>query len=107
MKATKSLSNGQADERTLVVSNAVLPKTGLYTIMNNFISLFSGFPALRAIPVKGSFPAKEKEAISLAVSPATGCGYYCSAHTATARMAGFMNAETFGLREGTILDGRL
>ena len=107
MKATKSLNNGQADERAQVVSNAVLPKTGLYTIMNNFISLFSGFPALRAIPVKGSFPAKEKEAISLAVSETNGCGYCLSAHTALAQLAGFTNAETFGLREGTILDGRM
>ena len=111
MKTLKALTREQADEKTNAIFNAIEQKAGrlpnLYAAMGNSPQLLSGFLAFSEILGKGSFSAKEQEAISLAVSQANGCGYCLSAHTALARMAGFTEAETFGLREGTILDDRL
>lgn len=56
---------------------------------------------------KGSFSAKEIEAIKLAVSEVNACQYCLAAHTALGKMAGFTEAETLDLRAGTIADDRL
>ena len=56
---------------------------------------------------KGTFSAKEIEAIKLAVSEANGCNYCLAAHTALAKMQGFTEEETLELRATTIQDERL
>ena len=111
MKTLKALTSEHVDEKTNVIFNTILQKAGrlpnLYAAMGNSPQLLSGFLAFSDTLGKGSFSAKEKEAIALAVSETNGCGYCLSAHTALAQLAGFTEAETFGLREGTILDDRL
>ncbi len=56
---------------------------------------------------KAHFSNREAQAIYLATSEVNGCTYCLSAHTALAKMNGFTEEETFGLRAGSIEDDRL
>ncbi len=56
---------------------------------------------------KGSLSAKEREAISLAVSQVNDCLYCQSAHTAIAKMNGFTDEEAIEFRKGRSEDAKL
>lgn len=71
---------------------------------SNALSSFLGFSGEAG---KGTFSAKEIEAIKLAVSEANNCVYCKSAHTAIAKMNGFTEEETVDLRKARIADTKL
>ena len=75
--------------------------------MGNSSNLLGGFLAFEDTLKKGTFSAKENEAIALAVSQVNGCAYCLSAHTAIGKMNGFSEEETLALRDGTIADNKL
>jgi len=54
----------------------------------------------RAIAEHGSFDARTREAIALAVGAVDECAYCQSAHTAGARAAGWSLADTVAIRDG-------
>jgi AhpD family alkylhydroperoxidase len=58
-----------------------------------------------AIAKHGSFDAKTREAIALAVAAENGCAYCQSAHTAGGQAAGWSLEETVAIREGTAQPG--
>jgi AhpD family alkylhydroperoxidase len=62
----------------------------------------------RAITKHGSFDAKTREAIALAVAAVNKCAYCQSAHTVGGQAAGWSLAETVAIRDGTAeLDPKL
>jgi uncharacterized peroxidase-related enzyme len=64
----------------------------------------SSYFAFQQAQAKGTFKAKEREAIFLAVSEVNQCSYCLSAHTALGKMNGYSEEETVQLRNGTIAD---
>lgn len=56
---------------------------------------------------KGAFNAKEREAISLAVSQENGCAYCQAAHTYLGKLNGFTEEDTIALRAGSHSDKKL
>ena len=56
---------------------------------------------------KGSFNAKEREAIALIVSEVNGCEYCLVAHTMLALKRGYSKAETLDIRKGEVSDPKL
>jgi AhpD family alkylhydroperoxidase len=62
----------------------------------------------QAIAGHGSFAARTREAIALAVAAVDNCAYCQSAHTAGGQAAGWSLAETVAIRDGTaLLDPKL
>lgn len=55
-----------------------------------------------AIAAHGSFDARTREAIALAVGNVDGCDYCQAAHTLSARKAGFDQAQTLAIRAGAV-----
>ncbi len=111
MKTLKALTREQAGEKTKAIFDAVEQKIGrvpnLYAAMGYSPQLLSGFLAFSETLSEGVFWAKEKEAISLAVSQANHCEYCLSVHTSLAKMAGLTEEEIIDLRKGAILDKKL
>lgn len=70
----------------------------------NALESYLGFQGAQA---KGSFNAKEREAVFLVVSQVNGCAYCQAAHTALGKMNGFSEEETIELRQGKSQDARL
>ena len=61
-----------------------------------------------AVAEQGSFDARTREAIALAVGAVDGCDYCQAAHTAGGRKAGFTEEETVAVRRGDVsFDDRL
>ncbi len=56
---------------------------------------------------KGSFSAKENEAIALAVSQANHCEYCLAAHSTIGKMVGYSDNEVMDIRSGTVSDRKL
>ncbi|UTW64626.1 carboxymuconolactone decarboxylase family protein [bacterium SCSIO 12741] len=79
----------------------------LYAAIGYSSNALGSILAFSANAGKGTFSAKEIEAIKLATSDANGCLYCKSAHTALAKMAGFSQEETNELRKATIADPKL
>lgn len=63
--------------------------------------------ALQQAQAKGTFNAKERESVYLAVSEVNGCRYCQSAHTAIGKMNGFTDDEILQLRQGYHANPRL
>lgn len=61
----------------------------------------------QAIAERGSFDARTREAIALAVGAADACDYCQSAHTLSATKAGWTEQETIDIRKGKSVDPRL
>ena len=59
----------------------------------------------QAIAEHGSFDARTREAIALAVGAVDNCAYCQSAHTAAGRAAGWSLEHTVALRDGKPIDG--
>ncbi|HEU5006836.1 MAG TPA: carboxymuconolactone decarboxylase family protein [Jatrophihabitantaceae bacterium] len=70
------------------------------------LAAYTGLSA--AIAEHGSFDARVREAIALAVANVDGCEYCQAAHTLSAQKAGFDQAQTVAIRGGVVgFDDRL
>jgi uncharacterized peroxidase-related enzyme len=67
----------------------------------------TSYLAFQQAQAKGSFSAKEREAVFLAVSQVNGCQYCQAAHTAIGKMNGFSEEETIQLRAGAHPNAKL
>jgi AhpD family alkylhydroperoxidase len=79
----------------------------LYAVIGHSAGTLESYLAFSNAQAKGSFNAKEREAIFLAVSQANHCDYCLAVHTVVGKMNGFTEAETVQLRNGTIADKKL
>lgn len=79
----------------------------LYATIGYSSNALSSFLEFSGNAGKGTFSAKEIEAIKLATSEANNCIYCKSAHTAIAKMNGFTDEEAAQLRTATIEDEKL
>ncbi len=79
----------------------------LYATIGYSANALSSYLTFQGEQAKGSFKAKEREAIFLAISEANGCAYCLAAHTALGKMNGFTEEETIELRQGRSNDARL
>lgn len=101
----------QVDSKAQAIFDNLKKKVGM--VPNIYATIGHSSNALESLLgfseglTKGTFNAREREAISLAVSEVNGCTYCLSAHTAIAKMNGFSEEETHHLRAGTIQDQKL
>jgi len=79
----------------------------LYATIGHSSNALSNYLTFQANQAKGTFNAKEREAIFLAVSQVNECQYCLAAHTALGKMNGFTEEETIELRIGSIQNERL
>jgi len=111
MKTLKALTPEQVDQSTQEVFAGIKQKIGmlpnLYAAMGNSPELLNGFLAIEGTLKKGSFSAKEGEAIALAVSQSNYCEYCLAAHSAVGKMLGFSEQEVIDIRSGSIADRKL
>ncbi len=79
----------------------------LYATIGYSANALSSYVTFQQAQAKGTFNAREREAIFLAVSQVNDCAYCQSAHTALGKMNKFTDEEILQLRAGTISDPRL
>ena len=79
----------------------------LYATIGYSANALSSYLAFQGAQAKGTFNAKEREAVFLAVSQVNGCAYCQAAHTALGKMNGFTEEETIELRRGESDNERL
>lgn len=79
----------------------------LYATIGYSSNALAAYLDFQQTQTKGSFKAKEREAIFLAVSQVNGCNYCLAAHTALGKRNGFTEEETLALRAGTHDDEKL
>jgi len=101
----------RVDPKAQVVFDALKKNLGmvpnLYAVIGYSANALESFLAFSWAQGRGSFDAKEREAVALAVSEFNGCSYCLAAHTALAKMNGFSDEETHDLRAGTIEEPKL
>lgn len=111
MKKLRALSKESAATETRQIFEGIEKVMGMlpniYAVIGNSSNALGSYLTYSDAQKKGSFNAKEREAVFLAVSEENGCNYCLSAHTAIAKMNGFSEEETFDLRAGIIEDGKL
>jgi AhpD family alkylhydroperoxidase len=111
MKKLSALKKEQASPESVQLFNSIEKAFGMlpniYAVIGNSANALGSYLTFSDAQSKGSFNAKEREAIFLAVSQENGCNYCLSAHTAVAMMNGFSEPETLQLRAGTIQDKKL
>ncbi len=79
----------------------------LYATMGWSANALENYLTFQKNQAKGSFNAREREAVNLAVSEENQCQYCLAAHTAIGKMNGFTDAEILALRAGTIANPKL
>ena len=79
----------------------------LYAYMAQSANGLGAYLAFQQSQAKGSFNAREREAIFLVVSEVNGCKYCQSAHTYLGKGVGFTDTEILELRAGRSTDARL
>lgn len=79
----------------------------LYAYIGHSGNALTSYLAFQGAQGLGTFNAREREAIFLAVSETNGCDYCRAAHTAVGKMNGFTEEETRQLRAGTHRDRKL
>jgi AhpD family alkylhydroperoxidase len=79
----------------------------LYAYIGHSSNALRSYLAFQGAQAQGSFNAREREAVFLAVSEVNGCDYCRAAHTAVGKMNGFSDEETRQLRAGTHPDRKL
>ncbi|PIQ47284.1 MAG: alkylhydroperoxidase [Cytophagales bacterium CG12_big_fil_rev_8_21_14_0_65_40_12] len=79
----------------------------LFATIGYSANALSSYLAFQSAQAKGSFNAKEREAVFLAVSQVNGCAYCQAAHTTLGKMNGFTEEETIELRKGKSANARL
>jgi len=73
----------------------------LYATIGYSANALNSYMAYVQAQAKGSFHAKEREAVYLIVSQLNGCEYCLASHTASAIRLGWTEDETLALRAGT------
>lgn len=111
MKKLSILTKEQASEQSRKIFEGIEKSVGMlpniYSVIGNSANALGSYLTFSEAQKNGSFNAKEREAIFLAVSEENGCNYCLSAHTAIAKMNGFSEDETLQLRAGTYNDKKL
>ena len=111
MKKLSALTKATASEQSSQLFEGIEKAFGMlpniYAVIGNSANALGSYLGFSNAQKNGSFNAKEREAIFLAVSQENGCNYCLSAHTAVAMMTGFSETETLQLRAGTIQDKKL
>lgn len=79
----------------------------LYATIGYSANALESYLNFQGAQAKGSFNAKEREAVFLAVSQVNGCAYCQAAHTALGKMNGFTEEETIELRQAKSENPRL
>src|SRR4030065_1563459 len=104
MKKLSALKKEQASKKRLQIFEGIEKMVGMlpniYAVIGNSSNALGSYLTFSEAQKNGSFNAKEREAIFLAVSEENGCNYCLSAHTAVAKMNGFSEDETLLLRTG-------
>lgn len=72
----------------------------LYAVIGNSATTLNAYVAYSQAQAKGSFHAKDREAIYLIVSQFNGCEYCLASHTASALKIGWTEEETLMIRSG-------
>ncbi|MEL7001927.1 MAG: carboxymuconolactone decarboxylase family protein [Bacteroidota bacterium] len=111
MKTFKAPSRDEVSEESQQIFDNLKSQVGmvpnLYATIGYSSNALSSYLAFQGAQAKGTFNAKEREAVFLAVSQVNGCEYCLAAHTALGKMNGFSEEETIALRAGTIEDRKL
>lgn len=111
MKKLTILTKVQAPKQSRQIFESIEKSVGMlpniYAVIGNSANALSSYLTFSEVQKNGSFNAREREAIFLAVSEENGCIYCLSAHTTLAKMNGFTEEETLQLRSGTINDPKL
>lgn len=111
MRKLSALKKELASPESVQLFNSIEKAFGMlpniYAVIGNSANALGSYLTFSDAQKKGSFDAKEREAIFLAVSQENGCNYCLSAHTSVAMMNGFSEADTLQLRSGTIQDKKL
>lgn len=111
MNKLSVLKKEQASEQSRQLFEGIEKAVGIlpniYAVIGHSANALGSYLGFSEAQKNGSFNAKEREAIFLAVSEENGCNYCLSAHTAIAKMSGFSEDETLELRAGTIEDKKL
>lgn len=79
----------------------------LFATIGYSANALSSYLTFQTAQAKGTFNAKEREAVFLAVSQVNGCAYCQAAHTTLGKMNGFTEDETIELRQGISANPRL
>lgn len=79
----------------------------IYATIGNSANALGSYLAFQGAQAQGTFNAKEREAVALAVAQVNGCSYCQAAHTAIGKMSGLSEEETLDLRAGNSSDLRL
>ena len=99
------------EPRTREIFDGLEKKTGmvpnLYAFIGHSAHALESYLAFQQAQARGSFNAREREAVFLAVSQVNGCRYGQAAHTAVGRLNGFSDDEMLRLRAGTHPDPEL
>jgi AhpD family alkylhydroperoxidase len=104
---TKEQASSQSRQIFEVIEKTVGMLPNIFAVIGNSANALGSYLAFSEAQKNGSFNAKEREAIFLAVSEENGCNYCLSAHTAIAKMNGFSDDETLLLRAGIHSDNKL
>lgn len=104
---TKENASTEAKQIFEGIEKSVGMLPNIYAVIGNSSNALGSYLTFSDAQKNGSFNAKERESVFLAVSEENGCNYCLSAHTAIAKMNGFTEEETFDLRAGAIEDRRL
>lgn len=111
MKKLSVLKKEQAPEQSRLIFEGIEKAVGMlpniYAVIGNSANALGSYLTFSEAQKNGSFNAKEREAVFLAVSEENGCNYCLSAHTAIAKMNGYSEDETLQLRAGTHSDRKL
>jgi AhpD family alkylhydroperoxidase len=111
MKKLSVITKDHAPEQSRQIFEGIEKAVGMlpniYAVIGNSANALGSYLTFSEAQKKGSFNAKEREAVFLAVSEENGCNYCLSAHTAIAKMNGFGDDETLLLRAGTHNDRKL
>ncbi len=79
----------------------------IYATIGTSANALGSYLTFQGAQAEGTYNAKEREAVALAVAQANGCSYCQAAHTAIGKMNGFTEDETLDLRAGNSDDSRL
>lgn len=111
MKNLSVLKKEQASAESKQLFEGIEKAAGMlpniYAVIGNSANALGSYLAFSAAQRNGSFSAKEREAVFLAVSEENGCNYCTAAHTAIATMNGFSEEETIQLRAGVSSNSKL
>lgn len=111
MKILSVLTKDNAPDQSKHIFEGIEKAVGMlpniYGVIGNSPNALESYLRFSEAQKLGSFSAREREAVFLAVSEENGCNYCLSAHTAIAKMNGFSGEDIIKLRSGTYNDRKL